>query len=412
MAFREVAEYVTIEDVDEGYRDCGKRKGNTEGYMEYSENYLLNNLQLHNELNSMTYEIGKSKTFCVTRPTLREVFCAQFRDRIVHHVLAIKFLPIFEAEMTDNAYACRKGKGTDYGIDHIRRQIERISEDYTKETWILKCDLQGFFMSINRKMLYDIVEQMIREKYHGDDIDFWLWLWKKVIMNDPSENCVKVGDLSLWEKLPKNKSLFTCGEGKGLPIGNLPSQILANLLLSRFDKWVLRRVGTDGGYGRYVDDFVVLGKDKRKLLSILHDARVFLHDEFGLTLHPKKVYLQEARKGVKMTGSVIKPHRVYAGNNTVEHLFEVVRKWNKIKNPTPEDTEKFVTRINSLFGHIVHRESYAIRWRAWREMKHKDRIYCLNIRCLRVKRLNTNKHKKEKYEKGEFYQDARRKERL
>ena len=229
-------EYIHIELIDEAYRDCCKHKGGTEGCIEYKMNYLLNNLQLYNELNSMTYEIGKSKAFCVTRPKLREVFCAQFRDRIVHHILAIKFLPIFEGEMVDNAYACRKGKGTDYGIDHIRQQIERVSDNYTKETWILKCDLQGFFMSINRRMLYDIVEKIIRKKYQGGDMDFWLWLWRKVIMNDPSKNCVKVGDLSLWDRLPSNKSLFTCGEGIGLPIGNLPSQILANLLMSAFDK--------------------------------------------------------------------------------------------------------------------------------------------------------------------------------
>lgn len=91
-------EYIPIELIDEAYRDCCKHKGGTEGCLEYKMNYLLNNLQLYNELNSMTYEIGKSKAFCVTRPKLREVFCAQFRDRIVHHILAIKFLPILECE--------------------------------------------------------------------------------------------------------------------------------------------------------------------------------------------------------------------------------------------------------------------------------------------------------------------------
>lgn len=281
-------EYVSIELIDEAYRDCCKRKGGTEGCLEYKINYLLNNLQLYNELNSMTYEIGKSKAFCVTRPKLREVFCAQFRDRIVHHILAIKFLPILEGEMVESAYACRKGKGTDYGIDHIRQQIERVSENYTKEAWILRGDLQGFFMSINRQMLYDIVERLIREKYHGDDIDFWLWLWKKVIMNDPSKNCVRIGDLSLWDKLPKNKSLFTCGDDRGLPIGNLPSQILANLLMSVFDKWVLSRIGKSGGYGRYVDDFVVISRDKGLLLEILHDSRNFLLINCNLPCTPIK----------------------------------------------------------------------------------------------------------------------------
>ena len=373
-------EYIPIELVDDAYRDCCKNKGGTEGCLEYKMNYLLNNLQLYNELNSMTYEIGKSKAFCVTRPKLREVFCAQFRDRIVHHILAIKFLPILEDEMVDNAYACRKGKGTDYGIDHIRQQIERVSDNYTKETWILKCDLQGFFMSINRRMLYDIVEKIIREKYKGDDIDFWLWLWRKVIMNDPSKNCVKIGDLSLWDRLPANKSLFTCGEGIGLPIGNLPSQILANLLMSAFDKWVLSRIGRSGGYGRYVDDFFVISRDKGLLLEILHDSRNYLFDKLQLTLHPDKVYLQEVKKGVKFTGAVIKPGRVYAGNATVQHLFDVIKKWNSTENPSNEQTEKFVIQVNSLFGHLVHRCSYGIRWRAWKEIKHKDKIYCVNMK--------------------------------
>ena len=379
-------EYMTIEQIDEGYRDCCKRKGSTLGFLDYSRNYILNNLQLYKNLNTMTYEVGRSKAFIVTRPKLREVFCAQFRDRIVHHILAIKFLPIFEAEMVDNAYACRKGKGTDYGVNHIKKQIEQVSEGYAKEAWVLKCDLQGFFMSIDRKMLYGIVESLLMEKYHGKDIGFWLWLWKKVIMNDPSRNCEKAGDLKLWDRLSRSKSLFTCGEGKGLPIGNLPSQILANLLMSRFDKWVLERIGKDGGYGRYVDDFVVVSRDKRLLLDILHDARVFLRDELGLTLHPDKVYLQEAKKGVKFTGAVIKPHRVYAGNNTVGHLFEVVEEWNRTKEPTDEEAERFVTRVNSLFGHLVHRNSYAVRWRAWRDTGHKDRVYCRDMRCLKTRK--------------------------
>lgn len=211
-------EYVTIEDVYAAYYDCCKHKGSTDGCIEYQMNYIANNYQLYVELNSMIYKISKSKTFCVTRPKLREVFCAAFRDRIVHHLLAIKFADILESEMTDKAYACRVGKGTDYGTADVKKQIKRVSENYTKEAWVLKCDLQGFFMSINRSILYKLLEKVIREKYHGGDIEWWLWLWRKVILHDPTKNCIKVGDLSLWDKLPKNKSLFTCGEGIGLPI--------------------------------------------------------------------------------------------------------------------------------------------------------------------------------------------------
>ena len=223
-------EYVTIDEVYDAYYDCCKHKGSTPGCIEYQMNYIANNYQLYIDLNSMKYEISKSKAFCVTRPKLREVFCADFRDRIIHHLLAIKFTYILEDEMTDKAYACRAGKGTDYGIADVKKQIKRVSNNYTKEAWVLKCDLQGFFMSINRSLLYRLLEKVIREKYHGDDIEWWLWLWKKVVLHDPTKNCVRVGDLSLWDKLPANKSLFTCGEGIGLPIGNLPSPLYFSMI--------------------------------------------------------------------------------------------------------------------------------------------------------------------------------------
>ena len=96
-------EYVTIDEVYDAYHDCCKHKGSTPGCIEYQMNYIANNYQLYIDLNSMEYEISKSKAFCVTRPKLREVFCADFRDRIIHHLLAIKFTYILEGEMTDKA---------------------------------------------------------------------------------------------------------------------------------------------------------------------------------------------------------------------------------------------------------------------------------------------------------------------
>ncbi len=142
----------------------------------------------------------------------------------------------------------------------------------------------------------------------------------------------------------------------------------------------MSRIGKSGGYGRYVDDFVVISRDKGLLLEILHDSRNYLFDKLQLTLHPDKVYLQEVKKGVKFTGAVIKPGRVYAGNATVQNLFDVIKKWNSTENPSKEQTEKFVIQVNSLFGHLVHRHSYGIRWRAWKEIKHKDKIYCVNMK--------------------------------
>lgn len=241
-------EYVSIEDIRQAYIDCCKHKTSTDDCVSYQAEAIINNYQLYVDLNRLTYEIGPSKAFCVTRPKLREVFCAQFRDRVVHHLLSLKFGDILEGELTDSAFACRQGKGVLYGVEQVKAQMERVSEGYTQEAWVLKCDLQGFFMSIDRKMLYDKLERLIRVKYRGKDIEWWLWLWKIVVLHDPTKNCVKVGNLKLFDILPKNKSLFTCDKDKGLPIGNLPSQLLANLLLSDFDKMMV----SAGRYGRWI----------------------------------------------------------------------------------------------------------------------------------------------------------------
>lgn len=383
-------EYVTIDDVYDAYYDCCKHKGSTPGCIEYQMNYIANNYKLYIELNSMTYEISKSKTFCVTRPKLREVFCAAFRDRIVHHLLAIKFADILESEMTDKAYACRADKGTDYGIADVKKQIKRVSDNYTKEAWVLKCDIQGFFMSINRSLLYSLLENVIRKKYHESDIEWWLCLWKKVVLHDPTKNCIKVGDLSLWDKLPKNKSLFTCGEGIGLPIGNLPSQLLANLLLSQFDKLMIDRVGKYGGYGRYVDDFVVISRDKKLLLNILQESRNYLLEELGLTLHPRKVSLQRASSGVRFTGALIRPGRTHPNSRTVEHLYDVIDKFGMMSDTKGEVLKRYANRINSLIGVLAHYDSFNIRRKAWAMMPHKDRVFCVNMKKIKIK----NKFKK------------------
>ena len=385
-------EYVTLEEVYAAYYDCRKHKSSTHGYIEYSLNYISNNYRLCAELNSGAYRIGKSKAFCVTRPKLREVFCAAFRDRIVHHLLALKFGELLDAELTDKAYACRKGKGTDYGIDDVRALIERVTDGYKREAWVLKCDLQGFFMSIDRMLLYRLLERTIRKKYDGDDIEWWLWLWRLVVLHDPTKDCIKVGDLGLWSRLPKNKSLFTCGEGKGLPIGNLPSQLLANLLLADFDREMINRLGSSGGYGRYVDDFVAIHPDRCLLHTILQWAREYLRTRLGLTLHPRKVSLQRASSGVRFTGVMIRPYRTLPSSRTTEHLFSVIDEFGECAKPSAEDLARYANRINSLLGLIAYRTSYNIRRRTWYMMPHKEMVYCVNMKKIKIK----NKYKLKK----------------
>lgn len=371
-------EYVTIEDVNEAYLVCRRHKGRSRGAVEYMLDYELNNLRLWQDLNDGKYAISPSRAFCVTRPKLREVFCADFRDRVVHHLLAIKFLPLIEAQLTDSAYACRVGMGVEYGVQRLANAVRTVSQDFTKETYVLKCDIQGFFMSIDRERLYGKLRSLVEERWHGKDKEWWLKLWRQVILNRPEKNCQRIGDVRLWGRLPKSKSLFHSG-GKGLPIGNLPSQILANLYLSDFDDWARGKVGGDN-YGRYVDDWYMVSKDKGELLRLLSEARERLAG-IGLTLHPKKIYLQPVRHGVEFTGAVVKPYGILPSRRIKNNLQDMLGEWNEDKSP---DIGRYVCRMNSYMGFLRHRTSYGYRRKIWSSIRRKEDIVNVNMAMIKL----------------------------
>ena len=139
-------EHITLEEVEQAYYECRRAKRTHDSALQYELNYEINNYRLWRDLNSQTYEIGRSICFVVTRPKLREVFAANFRDRIVHHIIIRRFMPLFEQYMIDDSYNCRRGKGTYYGVNRLSGFINSAPSD----AWVLKCDISAFFMSIDK----------------------------------------------------------------------------------------------------------------------------------------------------------------------------------------------------------------------------------------------------------------------
>lgn len=343
----------------EAYFDCRKTKRGKDSALWFETDYETLTADLTREINDRTYEIGTSTAFIVTRPKLREVFAADFRDRVVHHWLAIRLEPLFERLLIEDTYNCRKGKGTQYGVERIAEKVRLISENYTRDCYVGKFDMQGFFMSIHKPTLWTMLEEFIYMNYKGRDINDVLWLTKKVVLHCPEKNCVRHGSISLWNSLPPEKSLFTNGDDYGLPIGNLTSQMFANFYLHFFDVMMTGLFGD--GYGRYVDDFAVVSTSKEDILKCIAPARDYLWDNLQIRLHPEKIYIQHYTKGVKFTGSVIKPHRIYTGNQTVGNFLSLIDGLNR--DVSDADTEQAVCRINSYLGFLGHTSSYTIRRR-------------------------------------------------
>ena len=347
---------VTTDGMLEAYYDCRRRKRRTASAIVYEMNYESNLIALRDRINTRTYQPGKSICFVVTRPRYREVFAASFEDRIVHHYIALRLEPLFELVFSPRTFNCRKGKGQLYGVKMLEADIKEASNNYTTDCYIMKLDLQGFFMSIDKSMLARMIDKFIVKYYKGNDIDDLRYLCQVVVLHCPEKNCERHSPREMWGHLPANKSLFTNGEGKGVAIGNLFAQLFANFLLNELD-WYIEELGIKY-HGRYVDDFYCIHQDKQVLLSAVPKIRVKLA-ELGLSLNPKKFYFQHYTKGVEFTGAVVKPYRTYCCNRVLTNFIAAVRKLNRSKNI--DDVTHAVCSINSYLGLLRQSNEYAQR---------------------------------------------------
>lgn len=361
ITLREEDAIIPFSDFVSAYYDCRKNKRQSLSALEFEMEWEYNVALLWQEVNTYTYEIGISDCFIVHKPKKREVFAASFRDRVIHHLLCRRIEPLFEAYFIDAAYNCRVGKGTLYGIKDLHEKIRMATNDYTEDAWVAKFDLQGFFMSVNRAKLWGLLERFLMDRYEGDDKRLILWLAKKITLHAPEKNCRLKSPRSAWNGLPRNKSLFTNGEGIGLPIGNLPSQMFVNFLLTEFDY----EVSDSFWYGRYVDDFFLIG-DKREILRLIPAMRDRLAD-LGLRMHPDKIYLQHYTKGIKFIGSVSKMDRLYWGNRTKLNFFRAIDELNMLPDKESH-LDEFITRYNSYAGHSLPFLAYAIRYSAYQSI--------------------------------------------
>ncbi len=347
---------VTTADMLDAYFDCRRSKRRTASAITYEMDYESKLIALRDRINARTYQPGKSICFVVTRPRYREVFAASFEDRIIHHYIALRLEPLFEQVFSPRTFNCRKGKGQLYGMKILQSDIKECSINYTEDCYIIKLDLKGFFMSINKAMLAVMIDKFIVEYYKGEDIEDLRYLCRVVILHCPETDCERHSPIEYWLHIADNKSLFTNGEGKGVAIGNLFAQLFANFLLNILD-WYLEELGIMY-HGRYVDDFYGIHKDKNVLLSAVPKIRAKLA-EYGLRLNEKKFYFQHYTKGVEFTGMVVKPYRTYCCNRTLTNFIAVIRKLNRAKNI--DEIMRAVCSANSYLGILHHTNEYAKR---------------------------------------------------
>lgn len=349
-------------------------------YVRKFEENLAENLNLLcDELLSRTYIALPSKCFIVSYPKKREIFAAMFRDRIVHHLYFNYTHHLYERTFIADTYSCIVGRGTLYGVERLRHHIRQASLNWQEECYAMSLDIRGYFMHIDRKRLLKIASDSLR-KMSGHrvgltdevpipsgviltanttlaeirDFDFLLWLTEQIVMLDPMENCIIVGEPSDWDGLDPAKCMRFVEKGLALPIGNLTSQLFSNVYLNIFDQYA-KRVLLCRHYGRYVDDSVMIDPDREWLLAQVPKVREFLWDELGLELHRGKVHVQEVHRGVEFLGTFVKPYREYISNRTLERVQK------KLGEVDLRNRDAALRTVNSYLGIMSHTASYNLR---------------------------------------------------
>jgi retron-type reverse transcriptase len=376
-----------LDNVFRAYFDARRNKRNTVNQLKFEIDLESNLVELATQIQNRTYKVGRSVCFIVNVPVKREIFAADFRDRVVHHLLFNYINPLFEHQFIYDCYSCRKGYGTSAGINRMDHFLRSISVNYTRRAYVLKLDLQGYFMSINRDILYNRIESTLKSRKNRKDknLDLELYLLREIIFNDSVEGCQMNGSPHDWDDLPKSKSLFYAPANRGLPIGNLTSQLFSNIYLTDFDNYIKRTLKIRY-YGRYVDDFFIMYRSKGALINTLAVISKYLHDNYELTVHPNKTYLQEVDKGVAFLGAYLKPHRRYITRRVKSSILKRAFEWQKCDTKVSEEMiELQLATLNSYFGYTAQFKTYKFRKKIWTLCNKNDLYFICNDSISKVK---------------------------
>ena len=294
---------------------------------EFSRNLLDNIISLHEDLANRTYRHGGYHSFYISDPKRRHIHKAPVQDRLLHHAVCRLLCPFFERTFIYDSYSCRLGKGVHRAICRFDDYARKESRNDTRTAWVLKCDIRKFFASINHEILLGILGE------HIPDEDL-LWLLGSVIGSYHSEG----------------------RGGVGLPLGNLTSQLLSNVYMNAFDQWAKHRLKARR-YVRYADDFVIFGRDRQELCSLVDPIRAFLFRELGLTLHSRKIVVKTLYSGMDFLGWVNFPYHRVLRRKTKERMLKKMA-----DNPRSEAFQSYLGLLKHGNAHKAERELRNLYW--------------------------------------------------
>lgn len=313
---------ISVDNLLEAWREFVRGKRSRKDVQEFQFNLMENILSLHADLSSRRYKHSPYLAFNISDPKPRNIHKAAVRDRLLHHAIYKNLYPFFDKTFAASSFSCRKGKGMHKAINTFRSYIYQTSQNHTRTAWVLKCDIRKFFASID----HEILLRILREYVPDEDV---MWLFAEILESFHSEK-----------------------KGKGLPLGNLTSQLLVNIYMNKLDQFAKHSLKAKY-YVRYADDFVFVSHDRKWLENILPRVSRFLWDELRLTLHPDKVSIKTIASGIDFLGWVHFPDHRVLRTSTKRRAFQGIRK-----------KEGDEATVQSYLGLMKHGNAYRVRQEA------------------------------------------------
>lgn len=311
-----------FENLHKAYKKARKNTKLKKEVLAFSMNLEENLIHIQNELIWHTYKTSRYQKFCVYEPKKRVIMSLPFRDRVIHHALCNIIDPIWEIRFIYDSWACRPGKGTHKGIARLEGWLRKCQQNWSR-VYCLKADIAKYFFSIN----HEILKRLIR---------------KRIACPETLFLCYEIID--------------STGTEYGIPIGNLTSQLFANVFLHELDEYVKYSLKVKF-YIRYMDDFIFLSS-KNHLHQLQALIEAFLSEELNLSLNNKTQIFPVESRGVDFLGFRIWTTHRLLRKTTKRRIQRRIKKIQKLYRLGKISKEQLNNSIESYKGHCKNAKTF------------------------------------------------------
>lgn len=286
-------------------------------------------LQLRRELLENRYLPGEHRHFRILEPKVRWISAAPFRDRVLHHAICNVIEPLIDRRLIHDCWANRLGRGSHRAVLRYQRFAGRCSH-------ALKMDLRKYFASVDHEILKGQFRSYFKDPRLLDLLDLIV------------DRGVNPEEVTLY--FPGDDLFTPLRRRRGIPIGNLTSQLFANSYLDAFDHWIKEKLSA-ACYLRFVDDFVLLSNSVSELAGFRKAVENRL---LGLRLlaHERKCVIRRTDEGLPFLGYVVWPDRIRVRGETVRRFRRRHRRRLRQIAKQGAATDQVVASLAAWRGHV------------------------------------------------------------